>query len=690
MAKIPKSISAARGRNRVPEYYRSLDTWPGVSDEKIDDSKARRRYKRLRDAMQLYLEHKPLSDVEMVAGVTARRFLRLFDRCLDVAPDGRIWGLRALIRGTRVGPMRRRKPLTFHADARAGFQGAFRKLLEDHPQIERDLIATLLRRGSKNFQPNRMHFRGAHRAFIAICIEHGIAAADYPLCTKTKATAALRGWLANDFIPRHGRQWIEREHGRDAAQIYDYQGGDGQAKRLPIAYSAWELDEVTIDVEGIYQVPNATGDWEEIELRRSFVVRVIDVGTGAKLANRLILAPQASAEDIAVVLWDAVNGPAINEELTESGLLAGAGYPANIIPELRFAVPSVLYLDNALAHLADHVRHLVEHLWGAMVKLGRPGTPQDRPHIESDFSAQARRLLHQMPGTTGSGSGDPIRKTAAVPVKDRIPMDRLAWAIDAYCANANILGAAASGYIAPLVRLQRQLASGALKPLYLPADKRHSHYFGKPQPVNVKADLRSGRRPYINFLYCRYSNDQLERSIGLKDERMWVRADFRNLQTVLLFDDENREFGFVTAKGRWGKFPHDVRIRKLFGRLKRANELGPRADDDPLDALFSYLRERAVRDRNAAQQLAYLLTYLKAHARELQMPLPANQRSWEDGMREVQDHALIPVENPAIEIENSGPKNTVSGAEKSAAELLLEDVRQTFSQILIPRRVIRR
>ncbi|MFG3756645.1 hypothetical protein, partial [Klebsiella pneumoniae] len=108
-------------------------------------------------------------------------------------------------------------------------------------------------------------------------------------------------------------------------------------------------------------------------------------------------------------------------------------------------------------------------------------------------------------------------------------------------------------YIAPLERLRRSLASGTLTPIYLPAHLRRPHFFNKPVPVPVHADLRSGRCPYINYMYQRYSSNQLRRSIGLTGKRMWVRPDLGDLRTVLLFDDAGSEFGPVNVQGAWGK-----------------------------------------------------------------------------------------------------------------------------------------
>jgi hypothetical protein len=132
-----------------------------------------------------------------------------------------------------------------------------------------------------------------------------------------------------------------------------------------------------------------------------------------------------SAEDLSVLFWEAVagckraspirdgvNSPQGNSLVDEVALLNGADYPANAVAALRYCVPREIQLDNALAHLADHVQHTIADNWGARVKLGKPKTPKGRPHVESDIGKLASRLLHKLPATTGSGPNDPLRKAS--------------------------------------------------------------------------------------------------------------------------------------------------------------------------------------------------------------------------------------------------------------------------------------
>ena len=51
----------------------------------------------------------------------------------------------------------------------------------------------------------------------------------------------------------------------------------------------------------------------------------------------------------------------------------------------------------------------------------------------------------------------------------------------------------------------------------------------------------------------------------------------------------------------------------MFGIHRKAGRLGQRADDEPLQTLFVFLRSGAKQDSNLALQLAYLTRYLCQH-----------------------------------------------------------------------------
>lgn len=634
------------GRSKIPAAYASTENWPPF-DNSVLKGKVKSRYDRLKAATELYLAFASIDKVIAAAGVDESRFRRIFRRCGEVLPDGKIVGWAALVAHSETRARQRRAPIVAGAGGKSGWTGAFGKLMANHPEIGDDLVNYLNAFGGKCLRPNKVEFRSIHRRFVKICHERGIREDEYPLNTRERARKALRRWIDVVYLPKYANRFISLEYGPEAGKLNTYGEGEGSAEAPAAPYSVWLFDEVTLDVSARYEFPNATGDWEELDLARFFQIRLIDQESGATLAVRQVFAAQASADDVAMLFWDAVSGPPEVPKAVEGEvLLEGAGYPANVLEKLRFAIPSVIKMDRALSHLANHVQYIATVLFGARVVLGPARTPHERAQVESRFSAQARRILHQLPGTTGAHPKDPVRKRAAVPVEGRLRAVELEYVLDAYARNENATPAAASFNVAPLERLKRQLERGALQPLYLAPDKRKPYFFAQPVRVTVLADRAKGLRPYVNYLYMRYTSTELSKDYTMVGKSLRLRPDLRNLRTVMLFREDGKVYGPVQVIGRWGTFPHDQRLRRLFGRLKREGELGERADDRPLEALFEHLRKKAPADRKAALRLTHLVEFLMRNAVPLNPELAQGVADWRELQGRAAKVAVLPVRPP--------------------------------------------
>lgn len=644
MAPAPLSEPSERGLARCPIDQRDIESWPQVDVQRIESAEASKRYERLCNATQLYLKGQPLKDVLAAARVGNRRFFRLFERACDIHPDGRIVGCRAFVKGARIRAPQRTAPRATTSESRAGYAGMFGQLLREHPRIELLLSEALCRKGEFKLQMNKLGFRTIHRLFLQICEQVGVPKHEYPYSTRSKAKPALRRWLREVFMGRHASRWLEKQAGADARAVADYASGSGDAARPQGPYRVWQLDEYTIDLLARFELPSPFGDWEDLELPRFPVIRLIEVDSGANLAGAPVLASQVSVNDLIELLWQAMSGPREVPPVVE-GLkpIDGAGYPAKLIPETRFAVPSIIYLDNSLAHLADALQRLVTVLWGGAVRLGPPATPLERAAIESRIGQAAKRVVQQLPASTGSHPRDPVRQTARCAVSQRVRFDELEHVLDVYFQNENALPTAASRYVSALERLRRQAASGGLDPMRLSAHKRKPHYFFPATTVTVRAALKQGRTPFVNYLGQRYSSEALRRAYGLVNTQMIVRADPRDLRTLLLFKSDGHEFGPIQVLGRWGQFPQDVRIRRMFLRLKREAADGEHPEDMPLQFMFRHLRAKAPRNRMAALQLTYLVNYLSGHINGLDEATTHQYRELQSASAAVKTSAVVPL-----------------------------------------------
>jgi hypothetical protein len=211
------------------------------------------------------------------------------------------------------------------------------------------------------------------------------------------------------------------------------------------------------------------------------------------------------------------------------------------------------------------------------------------------------------------------------------------------------------------------LHSGVLQPKYLPEDKRFEYCFSCAVRVVVRCDLKTGRRPYVNYLYAEYSSKELGRRFDLMNKALWLRPGLRDLRTGMLFNEDGTVFGEVHALGRWGTFPHDARIRRIFGVLKRESEDGDRADDHPIAMIFAQLRPQAAENRKAALRLTYIVEYFKRMGGALGPTLTPLIDEWAQLQATARAVAELPQDLPAVNEPGASDRTVSEPLAKSTA-----------------------
>jgi hypothetical protein len=256
-------------------------------------------------------------------------------------------------------------------------------------------------------------------------------------------------------------------------------------------------------------------------------------------------------------------------------------------------------------------------LWGGEVLLGKPKDPKARAEIESAFSRQGRRVIHQLPGTSGSNPIDYKRKRARVKIRGKVKACDLIHVLDTYIVNENATAAESAMYRAPLPRLIKMADANVLKLNYLAMPRRKAYWFSDPEPCSVLDYKQSGRRPYVNYKYAQYTCDRLKKLPDIGS--LIVRADPNNLQYAMAWLPDGTVFGELKALGQWGDYPNDIRIRRMYGQFKKEAGFDESAEAEPLHALFAHLKKGAPADQKVALKLAYLLDFFSKHLSEEQL-----------------------------------------------------------------------
>lgn len=366
-------IAPLRGRpsrliDAIPEYYRDIINWPGYNRDSIEDPVHQLRFDRLVTVLDKYLTLQPITEALKAVPVGERQFMRLLKVALRRSDDllG-IVGLAAFAKFKVFRKRTRTAPLqSFVGKPTAGFGGMFGALLARLPVIEERLIAFCREKHRQNTLTPHI-LRAEFKEILAdLVVAELLSTDEYPFGTPAMCETPLNNWYRDVYLRRFGKEEFARRNGEAAARAAQYGSGNGEAAVPQPNQLEWVIDEVTADIHAKYEVPSPLGDWEELDLARFQIIRCRTFTFGCNVAWRLVLRPQAAANDIVIMLFEAVSQVA-EAYAAVPGLECkpGADYPVNRFAQLKWRTPIRVYLDNALSHLADVVHFVVVTLCGA-------------------------------------------------------------------------------------------------------------------------------------------------------------------------------------------------------------------------------------------------------------------------------------------------------------------------------------
>lgn len=185
-------------RKSIPVELGDIAHWPTVDEHALSTDNKERLERRIRAITLFVANQEPLRAISRETGVAPSEIYRLFERCIAPNPDGRIFGLRALIPYQRVGRYTRRSPVGTACEGwKGGASGALRQLLCRYPQIATWLekrIAERARAGGPLVEVHR-HGRRLHSSFLDQCRRAGIQADQYPFNKTHLAARSLSTYV---------------------------------------------------------------------------------------------------------------------------------------------------------------------------------------------------------------------------------------------------------------------------------------------------------------------------------------------------------------------------------------------------------------------------------------------------------------------------------------------------------------
>lgn len=605
---LPQSTDAVLKRRltrqTIDPNKRKLEFWPLAEPQGLSPSR-QKRFENRCDAVSGYMRGESLLHLSATFGISPWEIRRLRKRCLARHPDGRIWGYRALIPHKRTQIYARRAEPSLAQNGRPACGGLLTRLLSLHPTVRAKVYEHYLR---KRIGANEAYvpILSSHRVFITCCRTEGIDLNDYPFNTRYLGIRALATHL-NSLFTSDLYATVRAAYGSEAAA--KLRAGTGRKRR---SAATLPMQLVQFDghrIHGIYvlKVAHPDGGFVEMIVERPWLLLVQDVVSRAILGWCLVPYNRYDARDV-LKAFDSAIRPWERRELTVPGLRyhKNAGMPSGVFPGLKWAVWDEVAFDNAKAHLSDWVMGQLTKTLGCAVNPGAVKVPERRGIIEALFRVLNQRYLHRMPNTTGSEVKDHRREGAAdAALRYHISLTHLEELLEVIIANYNSTPNPALRYRSPLEQLDYFLHQECVVVSQLrPEQQARISLLAMHETRKVVGDIAHGRRPYINYLDERYTNEVLARSPELIGTELTLVIDTDDLRTVMAFLPDGSELGILSATGKWGQTPHSLTTRKLHNS-RRALKVQYNADpenEDPVLGLVEELTEEAPTNKRAAAQ----------------------------------------------------------------------------------------
>lgn len=571
-----------------------IGEWPDIDLNCLEDKECCLAERRMR-ALQMYVDGKSHEDIRATTGIRRSEVHRLLQRCLTLAADGRIFGMRALVPGTRVVEYERTAPVTCSpGEANHGSAGALGQLFRRFPELQRFIHNAYLQTTPRHKGADvRIRVSDLHHKFIRWLEEHGLQQSEWPRNTSTEGLEALRSYC-DGLSTKFPEKWVRARAGRNAAARLTVGRGIPPIMPMLRPFGAVQLDFHKVDSACTISITNPFGAEIQLPLPRWHIGLLIEerfeLIIGAVLALEITPSSDSVLETIESALIPIVVG--------SEGAALAIGMGRRIFPNQLFRSLgagqcfSILRMDNGWSNTARDVIDNVIDTVGCAVHFGPVRAWWGRDAIERIFGQITRSGAQRSPATFGNGPTDSRKdKPAQQAMRLDIRLSDLICAIEGQIAlhNASRTGALLMG--SPLAALEASMntpGSGFI-PSQLPASTQELPLLMYHiEIVTVRGSRGKGERPYVKLGQWRYTNERLTNDFGFLGLHLKAYCSRRDACIVYASCIETGEsLGRLLPPNRWLEIEISWRAR---GLLQRAGSNQRRAErremhaDEWLDA----------------------------------------------------------------------------------------------------------
>lgn len=543
-----------------------LDLWPSFEVGALDDP-ARQLYLAKRAAVTLYLSGATAAQIKDQTGLGARYAYKLIrERCLQVHPDGRIYGWRALIPNLTIKKYTRNKPIQID-DFGAGAAGALSLLLSTEPDLNEAFTAFILTTGSDaslmevNRTPKRFHAWFLDR-LRGLGYE---ARGEWPFCTASLGYFSVRRHVQR-ILDENPRALAMSQGGPEL--VKKLRSGDGADRPVERFMQRVEMDAHKIDARLCVSIPRGDGSYQEKIVHRLWVIVILEVMSRAVLGYYLSLRKEVSADDVLRAIKCALTRwPLRPVTFSDTAYREEAGMPSTIHEGLVGLCWDETSVDGALAETCSSVRTRLRDVVGATVldpknSFSKARRKDDRPFIESFFRALSKRGVQRLSNTTGSKPADKRGKEPdRVALNSRFQYEYMEELLATLIANYNASGHTGIGGRTPIAYAKFLYDHSKFPGRKVDAESVATIFSVRKQCI-VRGGAKIGRAPYVEFYNARYTNATLQNRHDLVGKPIWVICHKEDDCRVARAATSNGEsLGVLRAAPPWHRTPHSLSVR---------------------------------------------------------------------------------------------------------------------------------
>lgn len=569
-----------RPRSQIIELIKATMPWAEVSVQSLEPEDAK-VYRQRKQALAMYLAGDTIASIQHATTVDGSYLRKKITSCLKLAPDGIVFGYRAFLPHFPTKVYERNKEVdTSHWQSGAGLSGVLGATFKRYPGLESALRKLILKKSVQKKEINgsssvdvyefSIRSKDVHVSFINLLGDRGHPKTEWPYNTKFLGLRTVTEYVKSQREQNFEHSvWISGDRGK-IAHIPVGTGHSSLTKPKGLMDSI-EIDSYKVDDIFILALLHENGMETLHLLKKLHVLAAVESVTRATLWYYVVHGDDVTAEDVVALIRQMLNTELPKPKFTLEGLelYPGAGFPADIIPEFRQSQPSLIKLDNALAHLANKVSSDTRKQLGCINEYGVPGRPERRPNIEHKFKLLATDLCQRFPNTTGAGpdQGRPQDPGAAA-IKFRISSADLDQLVYALFANINAEPNEGLRFLTPLQAVAQLAGNEHYIPRLPPLDMRKSvGSVSVKTDRTVKGGANDGHRPYINFKRARYTSQRLMENYQLIGKKIIIEVNESDIRVLEAFLENGAPIGPLTVQGDWAELPHSLRTRNEINSL---------------------------------------------------------------------------------------------------------------------------